>query len=273
MAQGQGQALAGARGPAVVAGQAQRDGAVRILATLDDSRGWEAVGRLDLGESGFCTGALIEDNLVLTAAHCLFDKDTGARIPADRIKFLAGWRNGRAAAYRSARRAVTHPQYVYEGRDRMDRVVHDIALIELDHPVRLTTIQPFPVGKTPAKGDTVGIVSYAHDRAEVPSLQRTCHVLDGQPGVLVLSCAVDFGSSGAPIFAFGQGGPQIVSIVSAKAEYDGDRVALGSVLDEPLAALRAEMAHDNGVVHGATGLSTKGGADNSASGGAKFLRP
>ena len=84
---------------------------LRRLDTGDDSRGWEAVGRLDLDGRGFCTGALIAENLVLTAAHCLYDKQKGDRFDISRIEFLAGFRNGRASAYRDIRRAVIPEGY------------------------------------------------------------------------------------------------------------------------------------------------------------------
>ncbi len=250
---------------------AAQETALRVLQTGDDTRGWEAVGRINMGARGFCTGALIGEDLVLTAAHCLFDKESGARVMAGDIEFLAGWRNGRAIAYRGVRHAVAHPDYVYAGVDGLDRVAYDIALLQLDQPIRLPSVKPFAVDTRPQNGDEVGVVSYAQDRADAPSVQELCHVLGRQPGVLVLSCIVDFGSSGAPIFAQRDGQMKVVSVVSAKAVVDGRDVALGTSLAEPLVALRAELTARQGAVHGGAPkvriLSGGGG------GGAKFIKP
>lgn len=241
------------------------------LETSDAGQGWQAVGRLNFGSRGFCTGSLIAPDLVLTAAHCLYDKETGARVADQDIEFLAGWRNGRAEAYRGARRAMAHPDYVYSGDGTLGRVTYDVALIQLDQPIRLPQITPFATDTRPETGDAVGVVSYAQDRAEAPSLQQTCHVLDRDPDILVLSCDVDFGSSGAPIFALRGGEVRIVSVVSAKAEIEGEKVALGSNLAASLEVLRSEMdlAEEATSLGGSTVRVLSGGS----AGGAKFVKP
>lgn len=241
------------------------------LETSDAGADWQAVGRLNLGKRGFCTGALIAPDVVLTAAHCLFDKETGARIADQDIEFLAGWRNGRAEAYRHAVKTVAHPDYIYSGAESIDRVAYDLALIALDQPIRLPQITPFATDIKPARGDAVGVVSYAQDRAEAPSLQETCHVLDRAPEILVFSCNVDFGSSGAPIFALRDGVMKIVSVVSAKADVEGEQVALGSVLTGRVEQLMADLKEGTAAarVTGGTVRVLSGGQAN----GAKFVKP
>ncbi len=255
-------------------GRAEGVSVLRSLMTGDDSRGWQAVGRLNIGANSFCTGSLIAPDLVLTAAHCMFDKETGARVPDREIEFLADWRAGRAAAYRGVRRSLVHPDFTFTGDDFADRVAHDVALLELDQPVKNTTIIPFAVQPTAADGDEVGVVSYAHNRADSPSLQEVCHVLAQRGGSLVLSCEVDFGSSGAPVFAVRNGQPEIVSLVSAKAEVRGTPVALGTNLRMPLNDLMVMLEQGDGVFHKTEPVVRRLSVpENRSSTGAKFLRP
>lgn len=239
---------------------------IRSLQTGDDGKGWQAVGRIELGERGFCTGALIAEDLVLTAAHCLFDKVTGARIGEGELRFLAGWRNGRAEAYRAVAQALVHPGYQFDVAEELGNVGVDVALLRLDQPIRLPQVTPFATDPAPMMGEEVGIVSYAMDRSEAPSLQEVCEIMAQRSNLMVLSCAVEFGASGAPVFAMRDGEVRIVSVISAKAQVQGEAVSLAVPLSEPLAVLKAELAA--GAPRAASGARVLSGGG----GGAKFLK-
>lgn len=215
-----------------------QDSRLRAMQSSQDGRGWEAVGRIDIARKGFCTGVLIREDLVLTAAHCAYDDD-GAQIDPDRFEFLAGFREGRAEAYRGVRRLVTHPLYVHDdaNRGRPADVANDIALLQLDHPIRTTRIRPFMIASNPVGGEEVGVVSYAQDRANAPSLQDICSVLGRVEGVLVMTCNVDPGASGSPVFRIRNGVAQVVSVVTSMSMMDDQKVSLGVYLQDPLEEL------------------------------------
>lgn len=201
----------------------------------NDTR-WSAVGRLDLGGRGFCTGALISPDMVITAAHCLFDPASGERISLPDMLFLPGWQDGHAGAYRVIERTIIHPAYNAED-ETATRAASDLALLTLLHPVDTSRIDPFDVATGPASSATVSIAAYTKKSADRLSMQENCEVVAVQEGTLVTTCPVDFGASGAPVFSLIDRQPHIVSVVTAMAEVDGARISLGPVLETSLPLL------------------------------------
>ncbi len=244
------------------------------LVTLDnrqDSEGWEAVGRLDIRGKGFCTAALIRDRLILTAAHCLYDVD-GTLLDSDRFAFQAGLRDGQAQATRSIVRAISHPEYDHTGEaTRAAEVAIDIAVLELDQPIRNTRMRPYLIAQRPIRGDKVGVVSYGRGREDAASLQEVCEVLGRQTGVVVMTCDVEYGSSGSPVFIVRDGQTRIASVVSAMASVNGEKVSLGTSLAGPLNTLLAHFATLGPARPGGTQRLMDVSERNET--GAKFVRP
>lgn len=242
------------------------------LTDRDDLFGWEAVGRVEIGENGYCTGVLIAPNLVLTAAHCVYDRQNNA-IDATTLTFRAGLQDGNSIADSPVARLVAHKGYDPHRPYGADNIRKDAALLELAQPIPTAIADPFVLHRGSSKGRRVSVVSYGQGRDEALSWQKDCGVLGQDDGLIAFDCNITFGSSGAPVFVRDGTRARILTLISGGNMNDGDPMAFGMDLPPLVAELKRDLRAAPVAQTASTGIRRVKVGQGGGASGAKFAKP
>jgi len=187
---------------------------------------WAAVGRVNRETGGFCTGTLVASDLVLTAAHCLYDNRTGNPVAPRKLHFVGGYRRGEYVTHAVAR-AKFHPSaFSFDGANGLKRAANDWAVLVLAAPI---ATKPIPVRSLSPRNlislppDRLMRAGYSQDRPHLLSLHNGCGVLDDVNGgpVLIHTCDATRGDSGSPLIIMTGEGPFLVGMIMGVAKAGG----------------------------------------------------
>lgn len=191
---------------------------------------WSAIGKLNNSVGGSCTAVAIEQDEVLTAAHCIFNPRTRRFLPPSSLHVLFGYRRGDYKLHARVERYTIGPGY--EPATRLSSIASDWAVLTLTEPLPEEMRPLQRADRVPVAGTPLMIAGYGRRRLHIMTGDKTCQLLSASqsPDLLVHNCRVAKGLSGAPLLAIESETPVIVGIQVAIGRRNGSAVGLAVAL-------------------------------------------